>query len=129
MSDDSKMARARELIQQKRYREARQLLRGVDHPKAKDWITKLDARLDDPFEDCRAWLDRRTKSGKSKAKIRRLGGEKAGVTVKAEVKHEAFDLMTEPFWDNPTIISFAKSWGQVLDGETHDISTLWKDED
>lgn len=51
MSDKSKMLRARELIQQKRYREARDLLRGVDNPQARDWIAKLDVRLDDPFEE------------------------------------------------------------------------------
>lgn len=38
-----KMLPARELIQQKKYDEARAILRTVDHPKAREWLAKLDA--------------------------------------------------------------------------------------
>lgn len=36
------MAKARHLIKNKQYEEARQILREVDHPLAKDWLTKLE---------------------------------------------------------------------------------------
>lgn len=36
------MKRAQELIQEKRYDEARAILKTVDHPKARDWLAKLD---------------------------------------------------------------------------------------
>lgn len=44
MSDTvrDKMFEARDLIQAKRYAEARALLNGVDHPKATEWLRKLD---------------------------------------------------------------------------------------
>jgi len=37
-----KMLEARELIQQKRYDEARAILKTVDHPTAQEWLVKLD---------------------------------------------------------------------------------------
>jgi hypothetical protein len=33
---------ARELIKEKRYDEARAILRGIDHPRAREWLAKLD---------------------------------------------------------------------------------------
>jgi len=47
------MEQARALIQARQYDEARALLVTVDHPKAVEWIEKIDALLaqaDDPFE-------------------------------------------------------------------------------
>jgi hypothetical protein len=38
----AKMMYARELIKEKRYDEARIILREIDHPKAKEWLNKLD---------------------------------------------------------------------------------------
>jgi hypothetical protein len=43
-----KMLAARELIQEKRYAEARALLKTIDDPKAKEWLKKLD-EIDPPF--------------------------------------------------------------------------------
>src|SRR5258708_1944031 len=46
-----KMIEARDLIKNKRYAEARKILETVDHPKAKEWLTKLDEiELGDPFD-------------------------------------------------------------------------------
>ena len=39
----AKMMAAKELIQEKRYDEARKMLKGVDHPTAREWMAKLDA--------------------------------------------------------------------------------------
>lgn len=39
-----KMQRARELIEAKRYDEARRILRTVDHPTAREWLAKIDAK-------------------------------------------------------------------------------------
>jgi hypothetical protein len=36
------LAEARDLIKQKRYREARALLKTIDHPKAREWLARLD---------------------------------------------------------------------------------------
>ncbi|MAS38341.1 MAG: hypothetical protein CL610_30370 [Anaerolineaceae bacterium] len=41
----SKMVAARELIREKKYEEARSLLKTVDHPTAIDWILKIDSVL------------------------------------------------------------------------------------
>ena len=38
----AKMQAARELIQEKRYQEARAILQSVDHPTARKWLAKLD---------------------------------------------------------------------------------------
>jgi uncharacterized protein YoxC len=38
-----RMLEARQLIQQKRYDEARKILKTVDHPTAREWMRKLDA--------------------------------------------------------------------------------------
>lgn len=46
-----KMERAKTLIQQKKYGEARRLLEGIDHPTAQKWRDKIDDILDDPFAD------------------------------------------------------------------------------
>ena len=41
-----KMLQARELIQAKRFDEARQILVTIDHPKAKQWLDRIEkARL------------------------------------------------------------------------------------
>lgn len=42
------MQAAQELIREKRYDEARKLLEGVDHPKAREWLGKLDALTPGP---------------------------------------------------------------------------------
>lgn len=42
VSVKEQMLKARSLIQQKRYDEARGILRQVNHPKAKEWLQKLD---------------------------------------------------------------------------------------
>jgi hypothetical protein len=47
MSAREKMEMAKQLIQQKRYNEARTILRTVNHDKAYEWLTKLD-QLDPP---------------------------------------------------------------------------------
>lgn len=39
---EAKLVHARELIQQKRYDEARRLLKSIDHPTAVEWLAKLD---------------------------------------------------------------------------------------
>lgn len=44
MSIKDQMLKARELISQKRYDEARAILVKIDHPTARDWLAKLDAR-------------------------------------------------------------------------------------
>ena len=36
-------AQARQLIREKRYHEARSILERIDHPKATEWILKLDS--------------------------------------------------------------------------------------
>lgn len=38
----AKMMAARELIQERRYAEARQLLVGIDHPTARQWLARID---------------------------------------------------------------------------------------
>jgi hypothetical protein len=43
----TKMLAAKELIDEKRYDEARTILRSVDHPKAVEWLEKLD-KIDPP---------------------------------------------------------------------------------
>jgi hypothetical protein len=40
-TDRDKMLQARDLIQQKRYKEAKAILQGVDHPKAQEWLDKI----------------------------------------------------------------------------------------
>jgi len=44
MSGDTraKFERAKEMIQAKQYEQARNLLKTIDHPTAKDWLSKLD---------------------------------------------------------------------------------------
>src|SRR5687768_7822913 len=42
MAQDQLM-RAKELIEQRRYSEARSILQGLDHPKAREWLGKLDS--------------------------------------------------------------------------------------
>ena len=44
MSTKEQMLKARELIKAKRYDEARAILRKINHPKAKEWLDKLDAK-------------------------------------------------------------------------------------
>lgn len=41
MSKES-LLKARDLIREKRYTEAKRLLKTVDHPTAKEWLQKLD---------------------------------------------------------------------------------------
>lgn len=44
------MVQARDLIGQKRYKDARSILNTVNHPKAREWLAKLDEiELGDPF--------------------------------------------------------------------------------
>lgn len=47
-SDKAKLAAARGLINEKRYREARNLLTTVNDPQAVDWIMKIDALMPPP---------------------------------------------------------------------------------
>src|SRR6185295_15593252 len=47
MMSKTKMLAAKELIDEKRYDEARVILRSVDHPKAVEWLAKLD-KIDPP---------------------------------------------------------------------------------
>ena len=49
MSQD-KMLQARDLIKQKRYAEARAILKTVNHPKAQEWLAKLD-EIDPEFPE------------------------------------------------------------------------------
>jgi hypothetical protein len=49
MDNNSQMQLARDLIKQKRYQEARNILIKINHPTAKEWIVKIDDILDDPF--------------------------------------------------------------------------------
>ncbi|MFZ0547763.1 MAG: pre-peptidase C-terminal domain-containing protein [Candidatus Promineifilaceae bacterium] len=49
------MIQARELIKQKRYEEARVILRKTSHPKAAEWLAKLD-EIDPPVVDEQATL-------------------------------------------------------------------------
>lgn len=46
-SDQDRLIQARDLIKDKRYAEARQLLKSINHPKAKEWLAKLDT-IDPP---------------------------------------------------------------------------------
>jgi hypothetical protein len=48
MSIKTKLDTAREHIQAERYAEARELLATIDHPKAREWIEKLDAKIEAP---------------------------------------------------------------------------------
>lgn len=48
MSIKTKLDTAREHIQAARYAEARELLATIDHPKARKWIEKLDAKIETP---------------------------------------------------------------------------------
>jgi hypothetical protein len=48
------MLKAQDLIKAKRYDEARKILVKIDHPKAQEWLAKideLDSGFDDPFAD------------------------------------------------------------------------------
>lgn len=38
---EQQLQKARQLIQEKRYTETRQLLKTIDHPKAREWLAKL----------------------------------------------------------------------------------------
>jgi len=50
--ETEKLQRAREFITDKRYRQAREILTGMDHPTAVKWLKKLDEiELGDPFAD------------------------------------------------------------------------------
>jgi hypothetical protein len=51
-SDDrNKMTQARDFIQQRKYKDARILLENINHPKAIEWLAKIDeVELGDPFE-------------------------------------------------------------------------------
>ncbi|MBN1679559.1 MAG: hypothetical protein JW966_04655 [Anaerolineae bacterium] len=42
MSAREKLLQARELIQQQRYAEAREILVTIDHPKAREWLSRID---------------------------------------------------------------------------------------
>jgi hypothetical protein len=42
MSTEDQLQRARELIKSKRYDDARKLLWKIDHPKAKQWLERID---------------------------------------------------------------------------------------
>jgi hypothetical protein len=67
MSKDT-LERARDLIKQKRYSDARQILESVNHPTAIKWLAKLDEiELGDPFETTFAPKSKpkRTRSGLS----------------------------------------------------------------
>ena len=41
MGAKEEMLRAKELIKSKQYNEARKILKGIDHPKAREWEAKL----------------------------------------------------------------------------------------
>lgn len=47
---EDRLQRAKTLIQEKKYDEARRLLTGMDHPTARKWLAKLDEMDDDPFD-------------------------------------------------------------------------------
>ncbi len=50
-TDRERMFQARNFIKNKQYAEARPLLEQVDHPKAREWLAKIDEiELDDAFE-------------------------------------------------------------------------------
>ena len=49
MNIDDKLQHAKELIKEKRYQEAKDILLGINHPTAKQWLSKIDSILDDPF--------------------------------------------------------------------------------
>lgn len=50
MSAQDRLTQARDLIQQRRFNEARQMLAGLDHPTAQQWLQRLDeVELGDPF--------------------------------------------------------------------------------
>jgi hypothetical protein len=44
----AKLAAAKELIQERRYEEAKAILRTVNHPTAYKWLSQLDARMPPP---------------------------------------------------------------------------------
>jgi len=49
--ENEKLQRARELISAKEYRQAREILTGMEHPTAVKWLQKLDEiELGDPFD-------------------------------------------------------------------------------
>lgn len=47
-SEHERLQQARDLIKAKRYQEAAHLLKTVDHPTARDWLRKLEERLNAP---------------------------------------------------------------------------------
>lgn len=50
MNPKQGLARASELIKQKRYKEAKKILVLIDHPKADEWLNKInEIETDDPF--------------------------------------------------------------------------------
>ncbi|MFZ2880639.1 MAG: hypothetical protein WA009_13960 [Phototrophicaceae bacterium] len=54
MNEHDQLAQARELIQQRRFTEARQILQTVSHPTAQSWLQRIDeAEFGDPFADSR----------------------------------------------------------------------------
>lgn len=54
MSEHDTLTQARELIQQRRFSEARHILSGLNHPTAQQWLQRIDeAELGDPFADMR----------------------------------------------------------------------------
>lgn len=56
MSDAEQLQQARELITQKKYQEARAILKSMDNPTAKAWLTKLDTITSPPSQRRRSVL-------------------------------------------------------------------------
>ncbi|GAB4527032.1 MAG: hypothetical protein OHK0046_44440 [Anaerolineae bacterium] len=58
MADRDKMIKARELMQQKRYEQARAILRTVNHPMAKEWLVQIENLA--PASASQRWRNRLT---------------------------------------------------------------------
>lgn len=56
MSVKTQMHEARQLIAEKRYAEARRILRTVDHPQAAQWLAQLDSRAPEKKSRKRLYL-------------------------------------------------------------------------
>ena len=47
MDTNQRLARARKLIEEKRYEEAKKILTGLDHDTARKWLAKINDILDE----------------------------------------------------------------------------------
>ena len=127
----TEIQQARELIRQKRYQEARNILVMVDHPKAEEWI----ARIDKIFED--RWGEYKSAPPqKEQAKPRRLRGSARTIAIVVFVAFLAFAVWFVIELNEQEAIghiwSRLQSWCRDVNGYGHfdycwRFGEIWKD--